>query len=75
MRRKEGGYMWKQLIITWPVPTGTVSVCVDFLALKFREQVRVKSDGIWSPKPDRDSQGLRPYVDAVLRKLEQPEAA
>lgn len=67
--------MWKQLIITRPVPTGTISVCVGFLALRFREQFRVKSDGIWSPKPDRDSQGLRPYVDAVSQKLEQPEAA
>lgn len=67
------GNRWKQLTITWPAPTGTTFVCVDSPAQRLREQVKVKSDGTWSPKPAGDSQWLRPFLDAVLEKPGQTE--
>ena len=59
MRRKTGEVTWGELIITWPAPPGTISVCVDSPASRLREQVKVKSDATWSPKPARESQWLR----------------
>ena len=52
-----------------------ISICVDIQASRFRELFQVKSDGTWSPKPARESQGLRPYLNAVMKKLGKPEGS
>lgn len=66
-------YMQEQVTSIWPVATKTISGYVDILALRLREQVKVKSDGIWSPEPTRDFQWLSPCLAAVLKKHRQPK--
>lgn len=74
-KEDRGDYMWEELTISWPVPTGTISVGVEILASRLREQVKVKSDGTCCPKPARESQWHRPCLDADLEGLGQPKGS